>query len=72
MPRGAAVAGTASGNEVADMFKNEFVRGVHASFGQWIVAAAVAGESCILLRAGPWLSGSPCAPGKRRPALEHR
>ena len=44
---GAAVAGTSSGNDVAELFKNEFVAACSASFGQWIVAAAVAGAALL-------------------------
>ena len=45
---GAAVAGTSSGNDVAELFKNEFVAACSASFGQWIVAAAVAGAALLV------------------------
>ncbi|WCI08530.1 hypothetical protein PJ267_20250 [Arthrobacter sp. OVS8] len=46
----AAVTGTSSGNEVAEIFKSEFVGAAASSFGQWILAAAVVG--CVLLVAG--------------------
>jgi hypothetical protein len=45
-----AVLGTASGNEVADMFKNEFARAASNSFQTWILAAVIAGG--VLLVAG--------------------
>jgi hypothetical protein len=45
-----AVASTASGNEMADLFKREFVAAAAAGFASWILAAAVAGA--ILLAAG--------------------
>ncbi|KRE44613.1 hypothetical protein ASG92_13180 [Arthrobacter sp. Soil736] len=45
-----AVTGTASGNEMADLFKREFVAAAAAGFGSWILAASVAGA--ILLAAG--------------------
>ncbi len=47
---GGAVAATSSGNEVAEIFKSEFVAAASSSFGQWILAAAVAGG--VLLAAG--------------------
>ncbi len=47
---GRAVTATGSGNEVAEIFKNEFVVAAGSSFGQWILAAAVAGG--VLLAAG--------------------
>ena len=46
----AAVTGTSSGNEVAEIFKSEFVGAASSSFGQWILAAAVVGG--VLLAAG--------------------
>ena len=46
----AAVAGTSSGNEVAEIFKNEFVSAAGSSFGQWILVTAVVGG--VLLVAG--------------------
>ncbi|CAN7456548.1 hypothetical protein [Arthrobacter sp. LjRoot14] len=47
---GLAVGGTASGNEVADIFKSEFVAASSERFGQWIVAALIAGA--VLMVAG--------------------
>jgi hypothetical protein len=47
---GLAVGGTASGNEVADIFKSEFVAASSERFGQWIVATVIAGA--ILIVAG--------------------
>ena len=47
---GRAVMGATSGNDVAEIFKREFVGASTANFGQWIVAALVAGA--ILLGAG--------------------
>lgn len=47
---GGAAAGTSSGNEVADIFKREFVSASTGSFGQWILIVAVAGA--VLLAAG--------------------
>ena len=49
---GAAVAATSSGNDVAELFKNEFVAACSASFGQWIVAAAVAGAALLVTGLG--------------------
>lgn len=46
----AAVLGTSSGNDVAEIFKTEFVSAAGSSLGQWIVTAAVAGG--VLLAAG--------------------
>jgi hypothetical protein len=63
----AAVAGTSSGNDVAELFKNEFVAASSASFGQWIVATAVAGAA--LLAAGVALR---VAGGRKRGQSEHR
>lgn len=45
---GLAVAGAASGNEVADIFKSEFVRASSEQFGQWIVATLVTGAVLIV------------------------
>jgi len=45
-----AVAATASGNEVADMFKDAFVAAASSSFHSWISGTAVAGG--VLLAAG--------------------
>ncbi|MET1021015.1 MAG: hypothetical protein ABWX69_02300 [Arthrobacter sp.] len=47
---GKAVAGTSSGNEVAEIFKSEVVAAASSSFGQWILVSAVVGA--ILLAAG--------------------
>lgn len=46
----ATLAGTSSGNDVADIFKREFVAASMGSFGQWILSVAVAGA--VLLAAG--------------------
>lgn len=46
---GSAVAGTSSGNEVAEIFKREFVTASTASFDQWILAAAVAGGALLAI-----------------------
>jgi hypothetical protein len=45
-----AVVGAASGNEVADMFKDEFVAAAFTGFQSWIPGTAVAGG--VLLAAG--------------------
>lgn len=45
---GRAVAGTSSGNEVAEIFKREFVAASTASFDQWTLAAAVAGGALLV------------------------
>lgn len=45
-----AVVGTASGNEVADLFKREFVAASTAGFGSWILTAGITGA--VLLAAG--------------------
>ncbi|MFF1382563.1 hypothetical protein ACFVWT_03255 [Arthrobacter sp. NPDC058288] len=45
---GLAVGGTASGNEVADIFKSEFVAASSERFGQWILAALIAGGVLIV------------------------
>ena len=45
-----AVVGTASGNEVADMFKDAFAAAASGNFGSWTAGAAVAGA--VLLAAG--------------------
>ena len=42
--------GTASGNEMADLFKREFVAASAAGFASWTLAAAIVGA--ILLAAG--------------------
>ncbi|MDQ0755610.1 hypothetical protein [Arthrobacter sp. B3I4] len=68
---GRAVLATSSGNEVAEIFKREFVGASAANFGQWIVAALVAGA--VLLVAGIALR---LASGRRPPQTsannEHR
>ena len=63
----AAVAGTSSGNDVAELFKNEFVAGSSASFGQWIVAAAVAGAALLAAGVAVRVAG-----GRKRDKSEHR
>lgn len=45
-----AVTSTASGNEMADLFKREFVAAAAGGFASWILATSVAGA--ILLAAG--------------------
>jgi len=45
---GLAVGGTASGNEVADIFKSEFVAASSERFGQWILVALIAGAVLIV------------------------
>jgi len=47
---GRAVTATSSGNEVAEIFKSEFVAAASSSFGQWVLAAAIGGG--VLLAAG--------------------
>ena len=64
---GAAVAGTSSGNDVAELFKNEFVAACSASFGQWIVAAAVAGAALLATGVAVRVAG-----GRKRGKIEHR
>jgi hypothetical protein len=44
---GAAVSAASSGNEVAELFKREFVSASTASFDQWILATAVAGVALL-------------------------
>lgn len=46
---GAAAARTKSGNEVAEIFKREFVAAATGSFGQWILVAAVVGGILLAL-----------------------
>lgn len=46
---GAAVTRTKSGNEVAEIFKREFVAASAGSFGQWILVAAVVGGIVLVL-----------------------
>jgi hypothetical protein len=43
-------AGTASGNEVADLFVQEFVTASTRGFGSWITTAAITGA--VLVAAG--------------------
>lgn len=45
---GDVVLATASGNEVADVFKNEFVAAASAGFGAWILVAALTGGFLVL------------------------
>jgi hypothetical protein len=59
---GRAVEGASSGNAVAEIFKREFVAASTAGFGQWTLAAAVAGA--VLLALGMVLG---FAGGRRRP-----
>lgn len=58
-----AVLGTVSGNEVADMFKNEFATASANSFQAWILAAVIAGG--VLLVAG--IVVRIASPGRRPP-----
>ena len=58
-----AVLGTASGNEVADMFKNEFATAASDSFQTWILASVIAGGG--LLVAGIVIRIA--SPGRRSP-----
>jgi hypothetical protein len=44
---GAAVSAASSGNEVAELFKREFVAASTASFDQWILTTAVAGVALL-------------------------
>ena len=64
---GAAVAGTSSGNDVAELFKNEFVAACSAGFGQWIVVAAVAGVALLVVGVAVGVGE-----GRRRGNSEHR
>ena len=64
---GTAVGATSSGNDVAELFKSEFVAACSASFGQWILAAALAGA--VLLVAGIALR---VVSGRKRGNIEHR
>ena len=43
-----AVGGTASGDEVADLFKSEFIAASSDRFGQWILATVFAGAVLIV------------------------
>lgn len=47
---GGALAGTSTGEQVADIFKREFVSAATGSFGHWILTVAVAGA--VLLAGG--------------------
>jgi hypothetical protein len=42
-----AVTGTASGNEMADLFKREFVAASAAGFASWTLAAAIVGAALV-------------------------
>ena len=64
---GAAVAGTSSGSDVAELFKNEFVAACSASFGQWIVFAAIAGAALLVTGLAVRAAG-----GRKRANFEHR
>jgi hypothetical protein len=64
---GTAVAATSSGNDVAELFKSEFVAACSASFGQWILAAGLVGA--VLLVAGIALR---VVGGRKRGNIEHR
>lgn len=46
---GGAVAATMNGNEVAELFKREFVAAASDSYGQWVLAAAAAGGILLVL-----------------------
>jgi hypothetical protein len=46
---GGAVAATRNGNEVAELFKLEFVAAASDSYGQWVLAEAAAGGILLLL-----------------------
>ncbi|MCB5273276.1 hypothetical protein BJG92_00795 [Arthrobacter sp. SO5] len=46
---GGVVARTRSGNQVAELFKREFVAAASASYGQWVLAAAVVGALLLVL-----------------------
>ncbi|MET3718815.1 MULTISPECIES: hypothetical protein [unclassified Arthrobacter] len=59
-----AVLGTASGNDVADMFKDAFVAAASASFESWVTGTIVAGGA--LLAAA--LATRVASPGQRRPS----
>lgn len=63
---GRLVLGTGNGNNVAEIFKSEFVAASTEGFGQWIVAALVAGA--VLLGAGILFR----VVGARRPAPNAR
>jgi hypothetical protein len=59
---GLAVTGRASGNQVADIFKSEFVAASSERFGQWILTALITGA--VLIVAGVLLR---VVSGRRRP-----
>ncbi|WP_346960227.1 hypothetical protein [uncultured Arthrobacter sp.] len=63
---GTILQGAGSGNDVAEIFKREFVTASTAGFGQWIVAALVAGV--LLLVSGLVLRVA----GARRTAARNR
>ena len=63
----AAVVATSSGDDVAELFKNEFVAACSASFGQWIVAAALAGAALLVTGVAVRVAG-----GRKRGNIEHR
>ena len=63
----AAVAGTSSGNDVAELFKDEFVAACAASFGQWIVIAAVAGAALLVAGVAVRVAGA-----RKQGRIEHR
>lgn len=63
----AAVVATSSGDDVAELFKSEFVAACSASFGQWIVAAAVAGAALLVTGVAVRVAG-----GRKRVNIEHR
>jgi len=46
---GKAVLATSGGNDVAGIFKREFVDAATANFGQWIIAALVAGGALLVV-----------------------
>jgi hypothetical protein len=58
-----AALGTASGNGVADMFKDAFVGAASASFGSWVMGTLIVGG--VLLVAG--IVTRVASPGQRRP-----
>jgi len=63
---GGMVQGAGTGNDVAEIFKREFVAAATADFGQWIMAALLAGGA--LLAAGILLR----VVGGRRPVPNNR
>jgi hypothetical protein len=64
---GTAVAATSSGNDVAELFKSEFVAACSAGFGQWIVAAAVTGAALLVTGIAVRVAGA-----RKRGNFEHR